>query len=257
MLIDRFLTFLDVEKKEPSLSYLNELIHAHQTKVRWETLSKFIDYENLSPADAYLPSMDSYIDRIINKGVGGTCYTLARGFHLLLSELGFDVNYLFMEPNHLCLRVDLEGEPYYVDVGYSAPLFKAYPMFESFEVVAPAETFTYTVMESKILVERNPGPTKTLNPEPVSWSEIEAHIKGTYDWKDGFAFQSLKLFGYLDGVPVSLRNHELRIFKESGFEDQVLNPEEVMGWVRKFDVNEEFYKKAVSIFVKRKNVKPY
>jgi len=255
-LSDRFLSYLEIERKEPTLAYLNELIDTHQSKVKWETVTKFIDFEELSSTDSYLPSIDQYIERMIEKGTGGTCYTLARGFHWLLSELGFQVGFLFMEPRHLCLRVDLD-QPYYVDVGYSAPLFKAYPLFESFKVTAPAEIFTYTVRESGILVERVPGPTKTLNPEPIDWDQLQGHILQTHEWKDGFAFQSLKLFGYLDGRAVSLRNNELRIFHEDGFEDHVLSLEEAMYWVRKFDFDEKVYFKALEIYKHRKGHDPF
>ncbi|PPA71028.1 arylamine N-acetyltransferase [Jeotgalibacillus proteolyticus] len=254
---ERFLSFLEVERKEPSLSYLNELIHAHQTKVKWETLTKFIDYEELSPADSYLPSVEDYIERVIEKRAGGTCYSLARGFRWLLEDLGFQVNYLLMAPGHMCLRVDLD-QPYYVDVGYSAPLFKAYPLHQSFTVHAAAETFNYTVKSDReVLVERTPGPTKTLKPEPVGWNEMTKTILKTHDWEDGFAFQTLKLFGYIDGVAISLRNNELRQFKESGIEDQVLSRDEVMMWVKKFGLDTGLYESAVEIYKKRKGNEPY
>jgi len=255
-LADRFLSYLEIERKEPTLEYLNDLIDAHQSKVKWETVTKFIDFEERSKADSYLPSMHDYIERMMEMGAGGTCYTLARGFHWLLNELGFQVRFLFMEPRHLCLRVDLD-QPYYVDVGYSAPLFKAYPLDESFKVTAPSETFTYTVKESGILVERVPGPTKTLKTEPVEWEQLQGHILNTHEWKDGFAFQSIKLFGYLDGKAVSLRNNELRIFHEDRFEDHLLNLDEVLEWVRKFEFDEDLYKKALEVYENRKGHKPF
>ena len=54
---------------------------------------------------------------------------------------------MYMDPGHLCLRVNLD-QPYYVDVGYCAPLFQAYPLYESFQVSNVRETFT---MKSQII----------------------------------------------------------------------------------------------------------
>ncbi|KIL51388.1 hypothetical protein KP77_09000 [Jeotgalibacillus alimentarius] len=257
MFSERFLAFLDLEKEAPSLHYLNRLVEAHQRKVRWETMTKFIDYAERNEEDAYLPTAEECLDRIIHKGAGGTCYTLARGFHKLLAELGFEVHYLFMNPRHLCLRVDLEGEPYYVDTGYSAPLFQAYPLRKSFEVKAPAETFTYSVSDREITVTREPGPVKQLITEPVSWEWVKEHVRGTHDWQDGFAFQSLKLFGYIDGVAVSLRDNGLRIFRETGFEDHILDQSGVMEWVRRFGFDEGTYQQAVDIYTEKKGKAPY
>ena len=42
----------------------------------------------------------------------------------------------------------------------TAPLFQAYPLYESFQVSNVRETFTYEVSNNKIEITRNPGPTK-------------------------------------------------------------------------------------------------
>ena len=56
---------------------------------------------------------------------------------------------MYMDPGHLCLRVNLD-QPYYVDVGYCAPLFQAYPLYESFQVSNVRETFTYEVSKIRL-----------------------------------------------------------------------------------------------------------
>lgn len=76
---------------------------------------------------------------------------------------------MYMDPGHLCLRVNLD-QPYYVDVGYCAPLFQAYPLYESFQVSNVRETFTYEVSNNRIKIARNPGPAK-------SYIQINTFIK--------------------------------------------------------------------------------
>src|SRR4029077_1904982 len=100
----------------------------------------------------FLPALDLYVDRIVERGSGGLCWTLARGFHALLSSLGFDAHFMYMDPGHLCIRVELPEGPYYADVGYAAPIFRAYPLFESFTLETPRGTFDYAAREVGIVV---------------------------------------------------------------------------------------------------------
>lgn len=46
-LVNSFLSFLDTTKQPTSLKFLNELIKAHQEKIKWETLTKIIDWEKV------------------------------------------------------------------------------------------------------------------------------------------------------------------------------------------------------------------
>ncbi|CAG9622943.1 arylamine N-acetyltransferase [Sutcliffiella rhizosphaerae] len=249
----KFLRHLGLEEKEPTLSYLNELIEAHQTKVRWETWTKFIDFEERDENNFFLPEIDEYVDRVCTTGTGGTCWTLARGFHFLLKELGFDVSYLYMEPGHLCLQVMLD-QPYYVDVGYCAPLYKAYPLNESFTVSADTETFRYQVKGEDVLVEREPGPTKTLKLIPVTWEEMKEPLMKSHDWNEGFAFHSLRIFGYIDGEPVQLRDKSIRRFKNQTIQEEELAPEEIRFWIeKKFNADYSLYEKAKDIKTVRKH----
>ncbi|QFT87826.1 Proansamycin X synthase [Bacillus sp. THAF10] len=244
---EKFLHYLGVTEKSPSITYLNELIYAHQFKVRWETWTKFLDFEELEEKDFYLPSIDDYVERVVSTGTGGTCWTLARGFHFLLSELGFDVEYLYMKPGHLCLQVTLD-QAYYVDVGYCAPLYKAYPLRESFTVVTEMEIFRYQVDGKEVLVEREPGPTKTLSLHPVSWEEMKKPLLESHNWTDGFAFQSLRMFGYIEGEPIQLRDSAIRRFKNQAIKEEALSPEELRFWIEeKFQSDYTLFERAAEI----------
>lgn len=63
-LVNSFLSFLDTTKQPTSLKFLNELIKAHQEKVKWETLTKIIDWEKGNKTGHFFPSIETYIYRI-------------------------------------------------------------------------------------------------------------------------------------------------------------------------------------------------
>jgi PhoPQ-activated pathogenicity-related protein len=46
VIVEKFIIFLKIEKQEPSLPVLNQLIESHQLSVKCETLTKIIDWEN-------------------------------------------------------------------------------------------------------------------------------------------------------------------------------------------------------------------
>ncbi|WP_078382153.1 arylamine N-acetyltransferase [Sutcliffiella halmapala] len=250
--VEKFLNYLQIEQKQPSLEYLNELVVAHQKRVRWETLTKFIDFEDNEREKLYLPSIDTYIDRVVNQGTGGTCWTLARGFHYLLHSLGFQVDYLYMDPGHLCLQVLLD-QPYYVDIGYCAPLYKVYPLHESFKAENDVETFTYEVREDDILVSREPGPTKILGKKTVTMNKMNPHILHSHNWQDGFAFKALKIFGYIDNKPYQLKDNKIIRFTNKNYLEEELSAEGIRYWVeQKFGMDYAIYKQAKEIYDKRK-----
>lgn len=242
---EKFLSFLEVEKTSPSLDLLNELIKQHHLKVKWENVTKIID--SVRQKD-YLPPLDLYIDRITILGAGGTCWTLNIGFYQLLKSLGFDVHYLYMDSGHLCLRVNLD-KPYYVDVGFDAPLFKAYPLFETFHTKDEREIFTYIVNEKGIQTIREPGPTKTLNANPVTLKQIQPLIEKANNWKTAAPLQKIFVNGYVDGIKMTLTNQTLKQYFPGEKIELQLSEEEVKDWINdKFKMDLDLYLEAKEIF---------
>ncbi|EJR80331.1 hypothetical protein IK7_02940 [Bacillus cereus VD156] len=45
-LANKFLSFLNTIKQPLSLHFSNKLIKAHQERIKWETLTKIIDWKN-------------------------------------------------------------------------------------------------------------------------------------------------------------------------------------------------------------------
>ena len=214
---EELLAFLGLERETPSLHYLDRLIREHQLRVPFETLTKLIDYEPGRRRGDFLPSFEEYVERIVKRGAGGLCWTLARGFHHLLTDLGFDAALMVMNPGHCCVRVELPQGPQYADVGYAAPIFRAYPLFESFSLATHRETFDYRVETQGIFVTRQPGPTKQLDPTPRAIDELGSLISAANDWAVPESFlRRLAYARHVDGVFTSLRGGILTRYLPTG-----------------------------------------
>jgi len=214
---DRLLAHLRLGREPPSRDYLDRIIREHQTRVPFETLTKLIDYEPGLARGDFLPPLDLYVERIVTRGAGGLCWTLARGLQALLDDLGFDASFMIMEPGHCCVRVELDEGPFYADVGYAAPIFRAYPLYESFSLDTHRERMEYEVRGQQILVTRNPGPTKTLNTTPRTLESLGGLIAAANDWTAPESFLHRLSYGtYVDGVYTSLRLGVLTRYLPSG-----------------------------------------
>lgn len=213
----RLLAHLGLEREGPSLDYLHRLVREHQLRVPFETLTKHLDYEPGLRRGDFLPPLEEYVERIVTRGAGGLCWTLARGFHSLLADLGFDAALMVMHTGHCCVRVELPEGPFYADVGYAAPLFQAYPLHESFTLVSHRETFEYAVRPEGIFVTRRPGPAKQLDPTPRRLDDLHGLIAAANDWGAPMSFlHRLSYARYVDGVYISLRDGLLTRYLPSG-----------------------------------------
>jgi arylamine N-acetyltransferase len=246
---DRFLAHLQLDRAAPSLEYLHRIIREHQLRVPFETLTKLVDYESGRERGDFLPPIEAYVERIVERGAGGLCWTLARGLHFLLTDLGFDAALMYMDPGHCCVRVELPEGAFYADVGYSAPIFQAYPLFESFTIESASERFEYEVRGDAIVVTRNPGPAKTLDPAPRTLESLKPLIDAANDWSVERSFlKILAVSKHVDGVYTSLRDGLLRRFTPTGLEERTLPDEELPGILeRLFGIDPALYEQAASV----------
>lgn len=224
---DRLLDHLGLKREAPTLEYLHRLIRQHQLRVPFETLTKLIDYEPGLRRGDFMPPIGDYVERIATRGGGGLCWTLARGFHFLLADLGFEVSLMYMDPGHCCVRVELPEGPHYADVGYAAPIFQAYPLFQSFSLTTHREDFVYSVREDGIFVTRNPGPAKKLDPNPRKLEELRDRIDAANDWAAPQSFlHRLAYAGYVDGVYTSFRDGKLTRYLTGGRDESEVDAED-------------------------------
>lgn len=245
----RLLAHLGLEREASSLDFLNRIIRQHQLRVPFETLTKLTDYEPGLARGDFLPPIEQYVERIVERGAGGLCWTLARGLHFLLTDLGFDAALMYMDPGHCCVRVELPEGSFYADVGYSAPIFQAYPLFESFTLETPSERFEYDVRDDGIFVTRNPGPSKTLDPAPRSLESLQPLIAAANDWSAPRTFLAmLAISKHVDGVYTSLQNVTLRRYLPSGVETTEIEPADVPPTAAHvFGIDPDLYREAAEI----------
>lgn len=120
-------------------AYLQRIGFEGEPKVDLETLIKLhrcqafsIPFENF---DVHINGKveiekQAVLDKLIKQGRGGYCYELNGAFHDLLTAIGFKVKYLASRPmmgytelrpkTHMILMVELQGEQYLADVGFTS-----------------------------------------------------------------------------------------------------------------------------------------
>lgn len=228
VLSDRLLGHLHLGREAPTLDYLHRIIHQHQLRVPFESFTKLIDYEPGLRRGDFMPPMSEYVERIVTRGAGGLCWTLARGLQALLDDLEFDASLMYMDPGHCCVRVELPEGPFYADVGFAAAIFQAYPLFESFVLDTDREKFDYSVREDGIFVTRTPGLSKKLDPTPRRLEDLQDFIAAANDWGAPQSFlHRLAYAGYVGGTYTSLHNGTLSRHLPGGLEKTEIAIEDV------------------------------
>jgi arylamine N-acetyltransferase len=247
--VDRLIGHLQLRREAPTLDYLHRLIREHQLRVPFETLTKLIDYEPGLRRGDFMPPMSDYVERIITRGGGGLCWTLARGLQVVLDDLGFDASLMYMDPGHCCVRVELPEGPFYADVGYAAPIFRAYPLFESFALDTHREKFEYSVRPDGIFVARNPGPSKKLDPTPRRLEDLRDFVTSANDWSAPQSFLHRLVYArYVGDVYTTLRDGTLSRYLTGGVEKTALTTEEVPAVMADvFGADPEIYIEAAEV----------
>lgn len=243
-LVDIYLARLKISRTAPSLSFLNTLIHAHQERIPFENFTRVCDYRDYPLT--HNPPIEDFIRRL-PKGAGGVCWTLARGFGWLLKNLDFEVQYLYMDPGHVCLKVSIDEE-YYVDVGYGAPFSKAWPLRQSFVVDTSAEKFEYRYKIETIDVERTPGPRKTLYLNSQHPTMIGEYFSRKNKWGENRFFSVLLVSRFENGKLLRFLNDKFQDYRTGELVERVLRPCEVSEVLSQtFGVNPDFYFRAKAI----------
>lgn len=133
--VDAYLERIGIaEAKEPTASFLDEIIHAHQCTVPFDNLD--ICEKNLTPSLA-IPDL---FDKIVVRKRGGYCFELNALFGALLKALGFNVRpcmaRVLIRPiphpliSHRANIVTIDDKRYLADVGFGGPQPTFAPLFE-------------------------------------------------------------------------------------------------------------------------------
>ena len=127
-LFDNYLNILGINRREPSITALYEIVRFHLTRVPFENISKLLYRKQ---GLKYIPDLSLYLDGIEKFNFGGTCYSNNYYLYLLLKYLGYDVKLCgadMKNPDvHIVSMVKIGGRDFIVDVGYAAPFTEPLP----------------------------------------------------------------------------------------------------------------------------------
>ena len=194
-------------KKELTLRFLNQLIHAYIRRVPWESVSRIIKrYTTPETKDCPRWPEEFWSDAVQN-GFGGTCFESSLAFFSLLTILGY-ASYLTVNDMgdtrgcHAAIVLLLNGEKYLVDI--TIPVHAAIRLDSQKVVRRRTPLFDYTlrpVSENKYEVERSHRSSKnlfTLIDAPVSLPEFHAILEEDYKETTGRFLQSVVMVKVVD-----------------------------------------------------------
>lgn len=182
--VDQYLQYLRLDRETPTINYLQRLIQHHLTLVPYESFSKF-HYFSLAPD--FIPPLPLFVNNLMEKGWGGTCFTLNINFARLLTELGFTCFFVRVVPGHLAIMVEIRDKKLYVDVGYGSPIMK--PVDLEAKPVHKMHGFGEEIIISKQssnlyeIDRRSNGKTfvkKQINWTALTETDISADIRNSY-----------------------------------------------------------------------------
>jgi N-hydroxyarylamine O-acetyltransferase len=170
----RYLEHIGVERGAPTLALLSELQERHLHVVPFENLSVHL-------GESVLLQPDALVDKIVERRRGGFCYELNGAFGALLTALGYEVTYLAARVktgplfDHLALRVDVDGEPWLVDVGFGRFTHRPIRLDVRTPQSDPGGTFTVTEVgpHGDLAVDRDGEPEYTAETRPRTLADFE------------------------------------------------------------------------------------
>ncbi|MFC5465087.1 arylamine N-acetyltransferase [Lederbergia graminis] len=233
--VNKYVKYLKVKREEPSLNYLQRLIQHHLTYIPYETFSKFY-YYTLAPD--YIPPLPLFVDNLVEKGWGGTCFTLNMNFARLLTELGYECSLVKVEPGHIAIMVEIKDRKFYVDVGYGSPIMKPIELDKVTRLVMHGfgEEIIFTKQSSHIfeIDRRSNGKTfvkKQIIWEPLSEDDIRDDIRASYfDSDDNITMRRITAVRFNGQKCFYLRNGTMKVMTFRNISEIKMN--ETDKWVK-------------------------
>ncbi|MBE7688825.1 hypothetical protein F6A46_11385 [Tenacibaculum finnmarkense genomovar ulcerans] len=124
--ISTFFNIIHVNKdlRDTSLDFLNLII---------ESVAKYIPWQNIYMIDNGLGKIPTFEDikRNMLSGNGGICLDINRFMFYLLTEIGYDVQYILCgrlnaEKRHIAIISYFNNNPYFIDFGDAQPYYQAF-----------------------------------------------------------------------------------------------------------------------------------
>jgi len=222
-----YLSLLQMEEEVPAFDYLQRLVSRHLQRFPFENVSKFHYYSVGGIAGMkWLPSLETFLNHRLDRGMGGNCYILNAHFGSLLRALGFDVGIVRATGGnmHLGLMVTIEAQAYYVDVGYGAPLFQPLVLEEQPRFSRCGEEVEVRkIGDNHFMIDRRTNGqsfvVKYIEWTPVSLDSFEDAITHSLrDEADNPFMRRIVATVFKDGIGHSVVNHKLFLKSNEGTE---------------------------------------
>ena len=121
--LEQYLAKINITKKIPTLTYLNEIISAHQKSISFNNLAVYF-----RPGEILDLELAALFSKVILEGKGGYCFENNKVFYYLLKKIGFEVEakaarVIYDNPGdvprtHRTTVVTIDGKKYLADVGF-------------------------------------------------------------------------------------------------------------------------------------------
>ena len=135
--VRRYLGFLGVHHRSPSLAALGRLTRAHQSSVTFENVTSIL--RRRAQPDGPVPPIDpeALLQAWEERRSGGLCFEVAEMFGRLLVALGYRAHpvlgFITFLGHHQAVLVEIDGRRFLVDGG-GAPFFEPIPLDREVEV---------------------------------------------------------------------------------------------------------------------------
>lgn len=231
-IFEKFLQLLGIDRREPGCGALAELVSAYVMRIPFENVSKlyYLKRDGLRGP----PDLGKYLSGIERYNFGGTCYTNNYYFHLLLSDLGYDVSLCgadMANPDvHLVNVVRVNSREFIVDAGYAAPFMDPLPCDLQQDYVIELGRDRYVLEprdsegRSRMLLHHDGHPKHgyIVNPVPRRIDHFAEVIADSY--RDSATFMnSILLTRFFRNK--SIRIHNLSVTRSEGSEYNIENLE--------------------------------
>lgn len=172
----------------------------------------------------------------IDTELGGTCSDKVLHFKKILSENGIDTvlhsSFINGHDCHRMLKVLIDEEIYFIDVGSGWPTLKLIPAYREIEYSIFGMSFKTKCLDQNLLVfHRTDQDFKLMLEIPLeskSEDEICKDIEVRFDNKEIYPFCYHLRFSQIVGDSFYfIKADELRVYTESGFEKKSLSKNEI------------------------------
>lgn len=188
-LTSQILSYLGCVREEPSVRYLNRLIHAYIRHVPWESVSRIIKRSTTAETELCPRWPAEFWKEALKYGTGGTCFENNLAFFALVNELGFDgyltINDMEIPACHTASIMTLHEQKYLADV--TIPIQGALPIY-THQITRRSNVFHHYMIRpennSRYAIERSHHPKRrafTLVDVPIPLEDYRHAVQNDYE----------------------------------------------------------------------------